>query len=204
MAATLDLPVLHGSQVTLRAHTMDDLDSVLQRCLDPLTREWTTIPLEYTRDDAVEYLTSLLEPRVDMVSWAIECDGDYAGTIDLRLYDTVPEHPAGDIGFVTHPRFRARGVMSDAVDLAVTHGLDELGWEAVQWKANRGNVASFRAAWRTGFPPPTQVAGLLLHRGRLVDGWISTLRPGMPRTPQGEWADVMDAMGLPAHPAARR
>ena len=85
MSDTLDIPVLRGELVTLRPHTMDDLDAVYERCLDPDTRRFTTIPLDYTREMATEYLTGLLAPRADMVSWAIEADGRYAGTIDLFM-----------------------------------------------------------------------------------------------------------------------
>ncbi len=184
----MEIPTLQGSTIVLRRHRLDDLDAVYERCIDPDTRRWTTIPLEYTREDAVEYLTSILEPRADMASWAIESRGEYAGTIDLRPYPTDPDHRAGDIGFVTHPRARGRGVMSAAVGLVLDHGFDALGWEVIQWKANLGNLGSYKAAWRNGFPPPTVVEALLVYRGQMTNGWISTMRPQTPRSPQTTWA----------------
>jgi RimJ/RimL family protein N-acetyltransferase len=188
----LDVPVLVGD-VTLRPHRMDDLEAVYERCLDPETRRFTTIPLAYTRDMAREYLAGLLEPSPTMVSWAIELDGSYAGTIDLRAMPV--DAGAGDLGFVTHPAVRGRGVMSAAVGLVLAHAFDDLGWATVRWQAHRGNWASLKAVWRNGFPVPVAVPDLLVERGNLVDGWISTIRAGAPRTPVAPWELVRAELG---------
>ena len=192
MSDPLPVPVLVGELVILRPHRASDLDAVHERCLDPLTQRYTTIPLEYTRDMAKEYLDGLLEPSPDVVSWAIEVQGRYAGTIDLRRMPV--DDGAGDLGFVTHQDFRGRGTMSGAVRLVVAHALDTLGWQAVQWKAHAGNWASLKAVWRNGFPVPVFVPDLLVERGRLVDGWISTLHAGMPRQPVTSWEAVAEVL----------
>ena len=114
-----------------------------------------------------------MEPSSGQISWAIEREGAYAGTIDLRAWTLEPGHSSGNIGFVTHPAARGRGVMSEAVALVVRHAFEELGWELVAWQANVGNVASYKAAWRCGFPVPVFVPALLHHKGRMLDGWIT-------------------------------
>jgi ribosomal-protein-alanine N-acetyltransferase len=191
-AATLAVPVLTGELVTLRPHTEGDLDAVYERCLDPLTRQFTTIPLEYTREMAQEYLAGLLEPSSERISWAIEVDARYAGTIDLRALPV--DDGAGDLGYVTHQAFRGRGVMSEAVRLVVGHAFDTLGWQVVRWQAHAGNWGSAKAVWRTGFPVPTFVPDLLLERGRIVDGWISSVHADATREPVAPWAQVQAAL----------
>lgn len=188
----LPVPVLQGALVRLRPHRAADLDAVLARSRDPESQRWTTIPADCTREMAEEYLAGLLEPSSDEVSWAIEVEGDYAGTIDLR---TLPvDGGAGDLGFVTHPAFRGRGVMSEAVGLVVQQALDVWGWQLVRWQAHAGNWASAKAVWRNGFPLPVFVPDLLLQRGRAVDGWMSTLRRDGSREPVAAWDDVVAAL----------
>jgi RimJ/RimL family protein N-acetyltransferase len=102
---------------------------------------------------------------------------------------------AGDLGFVTHPAFRGRSVMSEAVRLVVTHAFDTLGWELVRWEAHAGNWGSAKSVWRCGFPLPTFVPRLLIERGLMVDGWISTLHTADPRTPHVPWEDWVAALG---------
>jgi RimJ/RimL family protein N-acetyltransferase len=192
MSDPLPIPVLSGDPVTLRPHRESDLDAIYERCLDEDTRRFTTIPLEYTLEMAQEYLTGLLDPSEAMISWAIEVDGSYAGTIDLRRMPV--DAGAGDLGFVTHPAFRGRGVMSAAVRLVVRHAFDDLGWTAVRWQAHVGNWGSAKAVWRTGFPVPTFVPDLLNERGALVDGWISTLHAPAPAEPVAPWDEVRAAL----------
>jgi RimJ/RimL family protein N-acetyltransferase len=195
MSQPLAVPVLVDERVRLRPHTMADLGPVLERCLDPLTRRFTTIPLDYTEAMAHHYLSALLEPSAQLASWAIEADGGYAGTIDLRVLPV--DAGAGDLGFVTHPAYRGQGLMSSAVSLVVGHAFDTLGWQFVQWRAHVGNWGSLKAAWRCGFPVPTAVPSLLVERGEMVDGWISTLRAGAPREPVAPWDKVYAALSPP-------
>src|SRR5699024_6332826 len=104
MSVPLPVPVCTGSIVRLRPHTMADLEPVLQRCQDPVTIRWTTVPVPYTRQMVEEYLAEVIEPAPDRVSWAIEKDGDYAGTIDLRA--AAEARTWGEVGYVTHPGAR--------------------------------------------------------------------------------------------------
>lgn len=108
---------------------------------------------------------------------------EYVGSIDLRAVEGEGDRLSGDVGFVTHPRARGRGVMTQAVALTIGHAFDALGWELLVWQANVGNIASYKPMWRNGFPVPLAVPALLNHRGSLRDGWRSVLESGMPRRP---------------------
>jgi hypothetical protein len=41
---------------------------------------------------------------------------------------------------------------------------------------------------------PTFVPDLLVERGRIVDGWISTIHADAPREPVAAWEDVVSAL----------
>ena len=188
----LTIPVLVGRAVTLRPHTLADADAVLERAVDPLARQFTTVPLDYTRAMAVEYVTEFTAPSAEQIAWAIELEGTYAGTIDLRVMSV--DAGAGSVGYATHQDFRGRGVMSEAVRLVVAHAFDTLGWQTVRWQAHAGNWGSLKAVWRCGFPVPVFVPDLLVERGRLVDGWMSTIHADADRQPVAPWDDVVAAL----------
>lgn len=200
MSASLDIPDVAGTAVSLRPHSPNDLQGIYERCIDPLTQQFTSIPRRYTREMAEQYLTTVSAPRPDIVSWAIESGGQYAGTIDLRAMDI--DGGAGTIGFVTHPAFRGRGLMSEAVGLLLDHAFDTLRWQFVRWQAHAGNWASAKAVWRNGFPVPIEVPALLIERGGALDGWISTLRRGSPRTPVTSWDTVIARLRASTAPRA--
>ncbi|MCC9145716.1 MULTISPECIES: GNAT family N-acetyltransferase [unclassified Arthrobacter] len=181
-----DIPLLTDDVLQLRPHTLADLDAVHARCVDPLTVKWTTVPLDYTRPMAQEYLETISVPQENAVSWAIDVAGSYAGTIDLRFQGAA----SGSLGFVTSPEYRGRGLMSRAVRLVVGHAFEDLDWDVVTWSANTGNTGSYKTVWRCGFPQPITVPYLLNHRGKMVEGWISSLGRDDPREPAGSWEEA--------------
>ena len=74
--------------VTLRAHEPSDAAAALEQCRDPLSRRWTTVPLDYTYRDAQEYVTVAMPAGWDddtEWSFAVEAlDGDvprFAGSV---------------------------------------------------------------------------------------------------------------------------
>ncbi|MCC9193805.1 GNAT family N-acetyltransferase [Arthrobacter sp. zg-Y916] len=192
----LEIPLLRDESLLLRPHTESDADAVVARSVDPQTIAWTTVPLDYTRDMALNYIRAVGTPQQDTVSWALENGGRYAGSIDLRWQGAG----TGGLGFVTSPEFRGQGLMSRAVRLAVGYAFDTLGWERLNWSSNVGNLGSYKTVWRNGFPLPVSVPHMLAHRGQMIDGWFSELESSAPRTPRILWSDVLSL--LPRLPAA--
>ena len=195
------IPLLQDESLLLRPHLVADADAVVARSRDPLTIQWTTVPLDYTREMALTYISAVGVPQQDAISWAMEANGQYAGSIDLRWQGAG----TGGLGFVTSPEFRGQGLMSRAVRLAVAYAFDTLGWESLNWTANVGNLGSYKAVWRNGFPLPVTVPRLLAHRGEMVDGWFSELEAAAPRIPRILWSDALALLPhVPKAPAGTR
>src|SRR5690349_23961864 len=181
-----DVPVLTDGVVTLRAHTVDDIEPAYRMCQDPVMQEWTTIPVPYLREHAVSFLTDVVPNgwRTNtMWAWAIEYGGRYAGTIDLG----DGEGGVGEVGFALSPDVRGNGVMTRALKLAVRYAFDGLGWERVIWRAFVGNYASRRVAWKVGFRGLVRVQGGGRARGVRKDEWVATLGREDELEPQGNW-----------------
>ena len=49
-------PVLTDGVVTLRAHSLDDADAVVEQSTDPESLRWTTVPRPYSREHAVSFI----------------------------------------------------------------------------------------------------------------------------------------------------
>ena len=54
-----DVPTLSDGVATIRAHRPEDAPAVLEQCLDPVSRQWTTVPLDYTRADADRFVRDI-------------------------------------------------------------------------------------------------------------------------------------------------
>ena len=187
-----DVPVLTDGTVTLRAHRLDDAPAVVEQCTDPVSVRWTTVPQQYTLDDARGFVSERVPAAWATGSWvfAVEAEDDdgtprFCGTVELR----DEGDGRAEVAFGSHPWARGRGILSRAVGLLLDWGFDERGLQTVVWWANKGNWASRKLAWRLGFTCHGTVAGWLPQRGELLDGWVGTLRAGEPRTPQHRWLE---------------
>jgi RimJ/RimL family protein N-acetyltransferase len=92
--------------------------------------------------------------------------------------------------------------MERGLRLLVSWGFDEKELRTIVWRANKGNWASRKLAWRLGFSFDGTVRQWLPHRGELRDGWVGTLLRDEPREPKTRWLDVpvLEADGLRLRP----
>ena len=207
-------PVLTDGVVTLRAHSLADVDAILEQCLDPESRRWTTVPREYTREDAVAFVERgrVAWGQPDGVrSWALEWVDDdgrpqFGGTIDLRP-GAAPS--VGELGFGLHPEARGRGLMSRAVRLVCEYAFETGGWgvavHRLHWRAIVGNWGSRRTAWACGFTMhatipeshPDPDGG-----GSALDTWAASIVAGDPLSPVAPWctAPVLERDGIRLRP----
>ncbi|MFF0345002.1 GNAT family N-acetyltransferase [Kribbella sp. NPDC004875] len=189
-----DVPVLTDGVVTLRAHTAADVEPAFRMCQDPVMQQWTTIPVPYLREHAVNFLTEVIPNgwRANTLwAWAIEYDGRYAGTIDLG----DGEGGVGEVGFAVTPDVRGNGVMTRALKLAVRYAFDELNWKRVIWRAFVGNWASRRVAWKAGFRGLVTIPGGGRARGVRKDEWVASVGRDDELEPQGNWWSVTELEG---------
>ncbi len=189
-----DVPTLTHGDVTLRAHRLDDIEAVVEQCVDAESVRWTTVPHGYTAEMARSFVTQAI-PRMWETEnewiFAIEAthaDGQrrFGGSLSLRDEGSR----RAELAFGAHPDVRGRGVMTAAVNLLLDWGFSALDLETVIWLANRGNVASRRVAWKSGFTFGGTLARWLDHRGEYPDAWTATLHRDDPRTPTHAWYDV--------------
>ncbi|MFF1818370.1 GNAT family N-acetyltransferase [Kribbella sp. NPDC058245] len=196
-----DVPELTDDVVTLRAHTPADVDAVYEMCQDPAMQRWTTIPVPYTREDAVSFITEMVPEgwrTLNYGAWAIEVEGRFAGSVSLH----DGEGGVGEIGFSVAPWARGRGVMTRAAKLATRYAFDELDWHRMIWRAFVGNWGSRRVAWKAGFRGLVVVPGGGRARGVRYDEWVATVGRDEELEPQGNWwtAAELDGDGIRLRP----
>lgn len=156
-----EVPVLDGDRVRLRPHTDADLPRIVEACSDPTSRHWMSeLPDPYTLDDARRWVEQcrLQESLGTKVTWAVadrHTDRLVANVGFFRLTD--PMFPGtAEIGYWSHPDARGRGLLGEAVELAIDHAFRPetdggLGRHRVQLGASWNNGASRRVAERAGF-----------------------------------------------------
>lgn len=174
------VPELTDGHVVLRAHHPDDLTRLVEQCTDPETVRWTTVPAPYGPAQGRDFL-ALVEAAWNEPGghryWALADAADparlFLGTIDLR---PMAGGDVAEVGFGLHPEGRGRGLMAAAVRLTAQWWFDQ-GGSRVHWRAERGNLASWRVAWACGFTHHGTLPGSLAGRdgAPAVDAWQASL-----------------------------
>ncbi len=193
-----DVPVLTDGVVTLRAHTIDDADGVYEQCNDPVSQQWTTVPVPYSHADAVTFVTKSVPTGWSTGRWsfaveALDDDGRqrFCGTVELR--DEGSDR--AEVAYGAHPWARGRGIVHRALELLLDWGFRVQGLRTVIWWANVGNWASRRAAWRLGFSCDGTLERWLVQRGELLDAWVGALHAEDERSPRNPWLSVPRVLG---------
>lgn len=188
-------PPLSDGTVTLRPVTPADLPAIVEQSRDPETVRWTTVPPDYTEEDARAFLLRIDEDHAAgrRTTWALDDGGELAGLIALRTEgDGVVE-----VSFAGHPAHRGRDLMTAAVRLVCTHAIDD-GARLVLWHALVGNFASRRVAWKAGFriaPEAVWRAGPAARGARPEQIWAGRLLAGEPLEPATRWLSAPEIEG---------
>lgn len=201
MSQPVVAPTLTDGVVTLRAHAHTDAPAVWEQCQDPLSQQWTSVPVPYSTADAEEYVD-----RFAPLAWlsdaewifAVEAEGRFAGTVALR------NEGAGraELAYGAHPWVRGRGVMERAVRLLLDWGFEQRDLHTVVWWAREGNWASRRLAWKVGFRVEGRLRSYVVARGTSSPSWVATLLRDDPREPTTPWLEcpVLEGQGLRLRP----
>lgn len=153
-----DAPRIEGSTVLLREQRESDAPRILQARSDERSAYWlgeSCGPEDL--DDAVAYVRARQAQMAagTALYWAVAdpADDDLLGSVALHDLDG----PGGaEVGYWAHPRARGRGVMTEAVRLAVRHAFipvedGGLGLEKLRLVSAVDNAASRRVADAAGF-----------------------------------------------------
>ena len=177
----LEPVTVEGRDVRLREWRDDDVPRIVEACTDPTTRHWlATLPDPYDAEAGRGYVEMTRGRHRDGAGlfWCAADPGADVCLGSLGLMDLAGEDPtSAEVGYWLHPDARGRGVMREAVGLAVRHAflpLEDggLGLRRLRLNVAAGNEASARIASGHGF---TEVGRDRLAE-RLGDGSYVDLR----------------------------
>ncbi len=150
-------------RIRLREWRHTDTERVVEACSDQRTRHWlaANLPSPYTLEHAHSYIAGCIDGAQagSSLCWCVadpESDLCVGSVAVMALRDA--HGTAGEIGYWTHPEARGRGVMSEAVLMAVRHAFISredggLGRKRLRLNAATGNLASLHIARANGFVP---------------------------------------------------
>lgn len=158
------IAMLHGTQVTLRLVSEEDLEPLTQILAQPEVSRW------WGRYDENRVMAELLESG-DTVVYAIEVDGTVVGSIQYSE-ERAPSYRHAGIDVFLSRDWHGRGLGSDAIRTLARHLIHDRGHHRLVIDPQVANEAAIRCYERVGF----RKVGLM----RAYE-----------RGPDGEWHDCL-------------
>ena len=157
-AAREDVPVLDGDLVRLRPLTESDRAALVQVLSDPTVVEW------WDTRGPEHSAAELIAGEPGWFVWAIEVDGDVAGSIQATEEDDIDYRHAG-IDIFMSARFQGRGRGTDAVRTVARWLFEERRHHRLTIDPAAANARAIRTYEKVGFRP----VGVMRRYERGVD-----------------------------------
>ena len=165
-----EIPTLHFGLVTLRPSNEGDIDAIFSACQDPLIPAFTTVPLNYTIDHAIDFVRSqpfsFSERRelLFVIDFGNGGDRQFAGVISLHTIN-IRNHTA-EIGYWMEKSMRGKGIGTIAAKMITDYGFRTLGFRRIDGLADVENTASQKLLLSAGF----EKEGILRNKVTREDG----------------------------------
>ena len=137
---------LEGEQVTLRPPEEEDIEFLARNMNDPRVRRPIGSVGPMSESDEEEWIENANE---DGVSLLVCVDGEPVGTIGLS--DVMDTWGCAEIGYWLTPDAWGEGYATEATELLVAYGFDQLRFNKVVAHAFAFNAASRRVLEKVGF-----------------------------------------------------
>ena len=160
------LPVLETKRLILRPITKDDASSVFAYATHPLVGPNAGWKPHEDISEAVKFIEFCIKKREfgQPGNYAIilKSEDKMIGTIEVHSYK---EHK-GEIGFVLHPDYWNKGIMTEAAKMLVVYAFEILQLERLSFNHFIGNERSKRVCEKLEF----QFEGVLRKKFKRYDG----------------------------------
>lgn len=177
------VPTLIGDQVTLRPMRQADRASIIELLEDPsIAAIWDTRGAEHSADE-------LLAGDANFTVWAVEVDGQFAGSIQASE-EADPDYRHAGIDIFVSTRFQDRGLGTDALRTLVRYLIDIRGHHRLTIDPAASNARAIRSYEKVGFKP----VGIMrryergkdgtFHDGLLMDLLADDIRDRTPEEPR--------------------
>lgn len=149
--------VLESDRLRLRPFVDADLPRIVEACSDPQTRHWLHgLPDPYTPAVARGYVDDCIWQAATgaKATWAIADRETDQLLGNIAVMDMLGVNPtSGEVGYWLHEDARGRGVMSEAIRMAISHAFDPEGLDRrrLVLYAAVSNTASNAVAAAAGF-----------------------------------------------------
>jgi ribosomal-protein-alanine N-acetyltransferase len=145
--------ILESNRLLLRAVTKSDMNEVLALRGNPKTMKFIPRPLVTTTKMALEHIEMIAKKIEDNlgINWAITLKGNPKLIGIIGHYRIQPENYRSEIGYMLLPEYQNQGITSEAINLVLDYGFNQLNFHSVEAVVDPENFGSINVLEKNGF-----------------------------------------------------
>jgi len=168
---------IETDRLLLRRVNNDDAQHVFALRSDPETMKYIPRPLVTNTDEALEHIRMIDDKIIsgEGINWAITLKGDPKLLGIIGHYRIKPEHYRAEIGYMLHPEYQGKGIITEAIKAVVAYGFDEMQLHSIEAIIDPDNVASAAVLEKNGFEKEAHLKENEFFNGKSLDTVIYSL-----------------------------
>jgi [ribosomal protein S5]-alanine N-acetyltransferase len=173
-------PVLRTGRLLLRKMEPSDAEDMLFLRSDPAIMKYLDREPIHTVGEAALFIRQITDSltRNEGITWGISLHDDPRLIGTIGFWRLMKEHYRAEIGYLLHPAYWGKGLVSEAITVAMNYGFDVMKLHSVEANVNPANKASVRILEKAGFVQEAYFRENYFFKGRFLDTLIfSKLAP---------------------------
>jgi ribosomal-protein-alanine N-acetyltransferase len=173
-------PELWTERLRLRPITEEDCADMFELRSNPQLMRYIDRPLAQGLEDARKLIDSMEAARRtnDSIAWGLVLRESTKLIGTIAYWRIAKEHHRAEIGYLLHPGWQNRGLMSEALEVALDFGFRQMRLHSVEANVNPDNEASIRLLEKIGFVREAYFRENYYFNGKFLDSAIySKLTP---------------------------
>ncbi|MEN9488558.1 MAG: hypothetical protein RL494_823 [Bacteroidota bacterium] len=168
---------LESERLLLRQITPDDVNEIFALRSNPETMKYIPRPLATTKDDAMGHIKMIQDKIVsnEGINWAITEKGNPKMIGIIGHYRIRWEHFRSEIGYMLLPEYQGKGIITEAIQLLVDYGFNEMKMHSLEAIIDPKNTASARVLEKNNFVKEAHFKENEFYDGKFLDAVVYSL-----------------------------
>ena len=168
---------LESQRLVLRRITTADVNEIFALRSNADVMKYVPRPLCTNLDEAMA-LINMIEKKLETnegINWAITLKGNDTLIGYIGHYHIKWEHFRSEIGYMLSPEFKGKGIVTEAIQLIVQYGFNEMSMHSLEAVIDPANIASAKVLEKNNFIREAHFKENEFYDGRFLDAVIYSL-----------------------------
>jgi ribosomal-protein-alanine N-acetyltransferase len=173
----LPFPALSTRRLILRQLTLNDDQEIFELRSDERVLQHLIISKCKNLNEAKQFIEMINGGinRDEWIYWGITENGNDTLIGTFCIWHISKENSRAEVGYALHPDHQGKGIMNEAMDVALDYGFNVMQLHSIEANVDPGNIASIKLLEKKGFVKEAHFKENLFYNGKFLDTAIYSL-----------------------------